>query len=171
MQYMPMAAGVGLGWTGVQAKHNGWDRILATGIGFASEVVIVKGLKYIVQEERPDGTSMDSFPSGHTASAFLGAEIVRQEYGWGWGTGAYALATGVGVLRVCHDRHHWWDTVAGAACGVLSANIGYWMLKPAHKVLGLDKVRKGPMEGMEVSFAPMYDPFSKACGPQLSVRF
>ena len=30
--------------------------------------------------ERPDGSSRNSFPSGHTATAFMGAEFFRKEY-------------------------------------------------------------------------------------------
>jgi membrane-associated phospholipid phosphatase len=61
----------------------------------------------------------------------VGAEIVRQEY-WNnspiYGIAAYAVATGVGVLRVYNERHWATDVVAGAGFGILSAQIGYWML-------------------------------------------
>lgn len=170
LQYVPLAAGVGLGWVGVKARDPGWDRIMAAGMGFASEVVIVNALKYTVREERPDGSARNSFPSGHSATAFLGAEIVRHEYGWGWGAGAYAVAGGVAVLRVCHHCHYWWDTVAGAGCGILCANIGYRLLTPAHRVL--DRSGAGRRnDAAELSLIPMYDPLSGAVGPAFALRF
>ena len=165
LQYVPLVTGVGLGWTGVSAEHRGLDRVMVAGVGFVSEAVIVNALKYTVKEQRPDGSAHNSFPSGHSATAFLGAEIVRHEYGWGWGAGAYAVATGVAALRVYHKRHYWWDTAAGAACGVLSANIGYWMLPPLHRLLHI------PEDSVEVSLAPCYDPLSGSFGPAFSFRF
>ena len=37
------------------------------------------------------------------------------------------MATVTAVDRVCRDRHHWYDTVAGAAVGFLSAEAGFWI--------------------------------------------
>jgi len=170
LQYVPLAAGIGLGWTGVKAQDGGWDRIMVAGMGFASECVIVGALKYGVHEERPYGEEFDSFPSGHSATAFLGAEIVRHEYGWGWGAGAYALAGGIAALRIYHHQHYWWDAVAGAGCGILSANIGYWLLEPAHTVL--DRMGIGRRdEAPELTLAPMYDPRAGAVGPAFALKF
>lgn len=170
LQYLPLAAGVGLGWTGVKAQDPGWDRIMVAGMGFVAEGVMVNAIKYSVKEERPDGSAHNSFPSGHSATAFLGAEIVRHEYGWGWGAGAYAVAGSVAVLRVCHNRHWWWDTVAGAGCGILCANIGYWLLEPAHTVLGRMGIGRWD-EAPELTLAPMYDPRTGAVGPALALKF
>lgn len=172
LQYVPLAAGVGLGWTGVKAQDPGWDRILVAGMGFVAEGVMVNAIKYTVREERPDGSARNSFPSGHSATAFLGAEIVRREYGWGWGAGAYAVAGSVAALRVYHHRHYWWDTVAGAGCGILSANIGYWLLGPAHKTMrGIGLERSASSSGPELALAPMFDPCTGAVGPALALRF
>ncbi|OON67203.1 phosphatase PAP2 family protein [Hymenobacter sp. CRA2] len=88
---------------------------------------------------RPDGSTYNSFPSGHTAQAFLAASIVHAEFRdksqW-YGIGAYTIATGVGALRMLNDRHWQSDVVAGAGLGILSAHIGYlthrnrWGRKP-----------------------------------------
>lgn len=76
-------------------------------------------LKFAVPEQRPNG-GQQSFPSGHTASAFMGAEFIRKEYGWGWGTPAYLAASYVGWSRVASDNHWTHDVIAGAAIGILS---------------------------------------------------
>ena len=92
-------------------------------------------IKYAVHELRPDGSAYNSFPSGHTATAFLGAELMRLEYGWGYGAAAYAIATGVGVLRVYHSRHWVSDVLAGAGIGILSARIAWWLLPAERRCL------------------------------------
>lgn len=166
LQYVPLAADISLGLFGVESKNPTSDRLIAAGVGFLSEAVMVNALKYTIREERPDGSSYNSFPSGHSATAFLGAELVRHEYGWGWGAAAYSVATGVAVLRVYHQRHYWWDTLAGAGCGILAANIGYWTLKPIHRLFGKDLP-----ETVDASFAPMADPFTKSYGLAFNMTF
>lgn len=165
LQFVPLAADLFLGF-GVEHKSSTADRFVAAGVGLASNVLLVKSLKLIVKEERPDGSDYDSFPSGHTSYAFLGAELIRHEYGWGWGAGAYAVATGVAVLRVCHHRHYWWDTLAGAGCGFLCANIGYWSLKPIHKLFKWDLP-----EEINVALVPTADVFSKSYGVSFQMTF
>jgi hypothetical protein len=69
--------------------------------------------KNITHVQRPDGSSANSFPSGHTATAFAGAEF-RQEYKdvsiW-YGISGYVVATGTGFFRMYNDRH-WLTDVA-----------------------------------------------------------
>jgi PAP2 superfamily len=91
---------------------------LALALGRAG--VATYGLKYSVQERRPNGEDDSSFPSGHTAISFAGAEFIRKEYGWRWGVPAYAAASFVGWSRV-ETKDHWWhDVAAGGAIGILS---------------------------------------------------
>lgn len=123
-QYVPLLTAGFLGCTGLESHDTFGVRALKIGGALVSEGVIVKSLKYVVDEERPDGRAHNSFPSGHTATAFNGAELVRYEYGTWWGVGAYGLATAVGLSRVYHKRHYIWDVGAGALFGVLSARIG-----------------------------------------------
>lgn len=89
------------------------------GLTMARTVGITYGLKYVVDEERPNGEP-NSFPSGHTAVTFAGAEFIRKQYGWQWGAPAYAAAGFVGWSRVATDDHWWHDVAAGAAIGILS---------------------------------------------------
>lgn len=89
------------------------------GLALLRTGTMTYGLKFAVDEERPNGED-GSFPSGHTAITFAGAEFIRKEYGWGWGAPAYAAASFVGWSRVATDDHWWHDVLAGAAIGVLS---------------------------------------------------
>ncbi|MBQ0093466.1 MAG: phosphatase PAP2 family protein [Bacteroidales bacterium] len=165
-QYVPMGADFVLGFLGTNTQSEWYDRLIKIGVGFASEFVITQTLKAVVYEPRPDKSANNSFPSGHTATAFLGAELIRQDYGWGWGAGAYALATGVGIMRVVHNRHYWHDALAGAGVGILSAQIGRWTCKPIKNLLGI----KGKKE-MQLALMPTADPYSGAYCASLVVKF
>lgn len=145
LQYVPLVSIYGLSLLGAEAKHNYVDRTLELTTSYIVLGAIVNGIKYTVREPRPDGSSNNSFPSGHTATTFMGAELVRIEYGeehpW-FAVGAYAIATTVGVLRVYNERHWFTDVFAGAGVGILSARIGYWMLpytkRMMHRLTGWD---------------------------------
>ncbi len=80
-------------------------------------------LKYSIDSERPNGGGQ-SFPSGHTSIAFVGAEFIRKEYGGWWGVPSYLAASYVGFSRV-ETKNHWnSDVLAGAAIGILSNHDG-----------------------------------------------
>lgn len=88
-------------------------------VSFLRMEVTTYGLKYAIDAERPNGGGQ-SFPSGHTASAFMGAEFIRKEFGWGWGVPAYAAAGWVGYTRVQSHNHYWRDVLGGALIGIAS---------------------------------------------------
>lgn len=145
LQYVPLASIYGCSLLGAEAKHNYVDRTLELATSYIALGIIVNGIKYTVRCPRPDGSANNSFPSGHTATTFMGAELVRIEYGeeHPWiAVGAYTMATAVGVLRVYNDRHWFTDVFAGAGVGILSARIGYWLLpytkRAMHRLTGWD---------------------------------
>ena len=145
LQYVPLASVYGLSLLGADAKHNYVDRTLEVGVAGVALVGIVGGAKFLIQKERPDGSDFDSFPSGHSAKAFMGAELVRIEYGeehpW-LAVGAYTIATATGALRVYNNQHWLSDVIAGAGVGILSARIGYWLLpytkRMMHRLTGCE---------------------------------
>lgn len=129
-QYAPAASVYALNAFGVKGKNNMRDRSVIFVTSYAIMATTVLGLKSLVHEERPDGSSNNSFPSGHTATAFAGAEFLWQEYKdksiW-YGIAGYAVATGTGLFRIYNNRHWLTDVAAGAGIGILSTKIAYWM--------------------------------------------
>ncbi len=130
LRFAPMAADIALNAFGVKGQHNFKDRLIIRAISYATMGLAVKSMKWTFKENRPDGDGNDAFPSGHTATAFLGAEFLYQEYKdvspW-IGYGGYALAATTGYLRIYNNRHYLNDVLAGAAIGVLSAKFAYWI--------------------------------------------
>lgn len=168
-QYVPFAAGLGLGLVGVESKHCFTDRLLVSATSAVAMGIMVRGLKMVVDEERPDGSNFDSFPSGHTATAFTGAEIVRTEYGLGYGIAAYTIAAGTGFLRVYNGRHHVVDVLAGAGIGVLGARIGYWLLEPEKRLIA--KMFKKKDSDLSMSMLPFVSPLDGSAGVAFAMVF
>jgi membrane-associated phospholipid phosphatase len=83
---------------------------------------VTYGLKYAVDEKRPNG-GRHSFPSGHTSISFSAAEFMRNRYGWEYGIPAYAAAAFVAYSRVEARQHHIRDVIAGGGIGILSSYI------------------------------------------------
>jgi membrane-associated phospholipid phosphatase len=95
---------------------------------FGTTMAIVYILKPTVNRQRPDGGSQ-SFPSGHSASAFAGAAFLQRRYGWSYGVPAYAVATFVAYSRVEAKRHYTSDVIVGGAIG-LASNFVFTHRKP-----------------------------------------
>jgi membrane-associated phospholipid phosphatase len=95
-------------------------------------------LKYSVRQERPDSTQRNSFPSGHTTTAFAFAAVVGEEHGWRWGVPAYALATLVGWSRMNDNKHYLHDVLAGATIGT---SVGLGVVRKMRQRQPLNEVR------------------------------
>ena len=96
----------------------------------------IQTMKHTINVQRPDGSNMKSFPSGHTATVFTGSHILFNEYkdSCPWiGIGAYGIATATGILRMTNNKHWLSDVVTGAGIGILSAEVAYM---PCVKYLG-----------------------------------
>jgi membrane-associated phospholipid phosphatase len=82
-------------------------------------------LKHIIKRVRPNG-KLKSFPSRHTATSFLGSEMLRQslkEKHPAWSYSGYAVAAGTAVLRLYRNKHWFSDVLTGAAIGVFSVKL------------------------------------------------
>lgn len=82
---------------------------------------MVQTVKFTVRRERPDGSNRQSFPSGHSASAFATATVLHRHYGWKLGVPAYLAGSYVALARMAWNRHHATDVVMGAGFGIASA--------------------------------------------------
>lgn len=102
---------------GVPAGQGDWQGDLQAGGSLILGSGIAFGLKQAFPEERPDHSDRKSFPSGHSATAFAAAATLESRYGWQLGLPAFALASFVATARVAARKHHWYDSVAGAAIG------------------------------------------------------
>lgn len=168
VQYVPFAAPYVLKLCGVKSRHTYGEYTVLLATSYLSMGIMVNALKYSVKELRPDGSSRNSFPSGHTATAFMGAELLRAEF-WEtspWiGVGGYAIAVSVGYMRLWHNRHWMTDVLAGAGIGILSVRIAYWTFPTFQKLLWGKKNREQNASDGYASFVPYYD------GRQLGAAF
>lgn len=165
VQYAPAVLYLSLDFMGLKAKHSFGERVAVASVTYLSVTALSQSVKYIAREPRPDTGTRNSFPSGHTTTAFAGAELVRSEYGWGIGMGAYAVAATVGFMRMYNDRHWFNDVVAGAGFGILSARIGYWMLPLNRHIFRI------PRKGQAMVANPIYFAESRAIGFSCAVQF
>ncbi len=154
-QYAPAISVYALNLVGIEGKSNFRDRTVVLATSYLIMASTVSGLKKITKVERPDGSSNNSFPSGHTATAFAGAEFLHQEYGdqsiW-YSVAGYAVATGTGIFRIYNNKHWLTDVAAGAGIGILSTKIAYWVNPYLTK-----KIFGNNTENSTTMFSPTYD--------------
>ena len=128
-QYFGPAMTVGLKLGGYEGRSD-WPRLLASAaMSYGLMAALVNGIKYTAKEMRPDGSQANSWPSGHTATSFVGATLLHKEYGltrspW-WSVAGYGVATATGVMRVLNNRHWISDVMSGAGIGIMSTELGY----------------------------------------------
>lgn len=130
-EYLPAVGSYALNLCGVKGLHDYVDLTIITATAYLMMATIVYPVKDFVHAPRPGGAEgFNSFPSGHSAWAFTGAEIMRREY-WHvspWiGVAGYVVATGTAFLRLYNGAHWLTDVVAGAGIGILCAEAAYWL--------------------------------------------
>ena len=121
------------------------------GTSVAGAFVVTYGMKCLVDRERPYDKYPDrvhayshegspSFPSGHTAAAFMAATLLYKEYGFkGYWVGlvAYAAAIVTGFTRILNNRHWLFDVIIGAALGILLTDLAFRLVQLIFKDRGL----------------------------------
>jgi hypothetical protein len=134
---LPATSVYALGAFGIKGKNNFRDKTIILATSHLIMGLTMGSLKKSTKIERPDGSSFDSFPSGHTTIAFVGAEFLYQEYKdvsiW-YGVSGYIVAAGTGAFRVVNNRHWFTDVVAGAGIGILSTKAAYWLYPTINKL-------------------------------------
>ena len=131
LEHLPMLTTLTMKLCGVDSNTKDDLEFCASVLGsYVVAGVVTYGLKHTIHEWRPDNSDNKSFPSGHATMSFAGAHALQKEFGHvsPWiAVGGYAVAAGVSVDRVIRDRHHWYDVCAGAAIGVLSTELAYYI--------------------------------------------
>ena len=129
LQYSPIAILYAMKALGVEGRSD-WPRMITAD--FASVAImnlIARPTKHIIKRERPDGRAFNSYPSGHTATAFMAAQMLHKEYGetlspW-ISVAGYGIAATTGIFRVIANRHWCSDVLGGAAIGIFSTELAY----------------------------------------------
>ena len=167
-QYAPALSVYALNLCGIKGKNNLRDRSIILGTSYLLMTGTVIGLKSLTKVERPDSSGFNSFPSGHTATAFAGAEFLWQEYKdvsvW-YGISGYIVATGTGFFRIYNNKHWLTDVAAGAGIGILSTKLAYWIFPYVDK--HIFKSKKNIDTGM---IAPFYNGKQMGLGMILNLK-
>lgn len=130
LQFSPAAATFALKLAGLHGEHSNWQSVRL----YAESTILMGASTYLIKntvlELRPDGSDHDSFPSGHTATAFAAAEFMHQEFK---NTNpiisytGYLAASATGVLRMYNNKHYLGDVLAGAGIGIITTKAAYWL--------------------------------------------
>jgi hypothetical protein len=129
LQYSPVVIAYGLDALGVKSRNPIMERSIILAKGAVINYATVNILKKLTRQLRPDETTYNSWPSGHTANAFAAATFLSEEYKYRFKWmpyAAYGLASTVGALRIANNRHYISDVLAGAGFGYLSMKVAYW---------------------------------------------
>ena len=145
IQYLPLAVTLGLKAFGVESRSS-WARMVTSGaMGGAIMLAATQSMKHLISTGRPDNSDDHSFPSGHTATAFVTATILHREYGHLHplvSIGGYATAAATGILRIRKNRHWASDVAAGAGIGILATELGYCITDALFRNKGLEPAAK-----------------------------
>lgn len=127
---LPAATVYGLNLAGVKGKNNFVDRSVVYLVSLTLAGLSTTFLKTATNVARPDGSDDRSFPSSHTAFAFVSATFLHEEFKdksiW-FSIAGYSVATATGVLRMMNNEHWMSDVLVGAGLGILTTKIVYWV--------------------------------------------
>ncbi|TRX47843.1 phosphatase PAP2 family protein [Bacteroides sp. HF-5092] len=141
LQYSPGIVMLGLKSFGVEGRSS-WGRMLTSDAFSAGIMALtVNTLKSTIHKERPDKSADNSFPSGHTATAFMFATMLHKEYGTTrsplYSVLGYSLATGTALSRQMNNKHWFSDVLTGAGIGIVSTELGYYLADLIFKNKGI----------------------------------
>ncbi len=107
-------------YLGYKGDENGYRRAMGMFKATAYAGGTATVLKYIVREPRPhDHSQRNSFPSGHSSTAFAFSGYVWAEHGWKWGVPAMSVSLLTGLSRINDNKHRVHDVLAGATLGLV----------------------------------------------------
>ena len=117
-------------YLGFEPKNNIKQQTINIVVANAITGVIAIAGKRSFLETRPDKTDQNSFPSGHTATAFTNASLLFYEYKnsniW-YASSGYLFAVTTGFFRIAKNKHYTSDVLAGAGTGIgVGMAVSYW---------------------------------------------
>lgn len=136
LQYAPAAAVYTLKLAGVKGRNDIGRATISYATSAAIMAILVNSIKYTAKVERPDNSSNNSFPSGHTSNAFMNAAFLDKEYGFinpAYSIAGYSMSTFTAVGRELNNRHWVSDVLAGMGIGILSTELGYFIVDKFYK--------------------------------------
>lgn len=104
--------------------------VASAGTAVVANAALTELLKHTIHETRPDGSGHDSWPSRHTSWSFTAASVLAHElyrFSPWWVSAAHAAADAMAMQRVWSGKHYPKDVLGGAAVGLLSGEIGYFV--------------------------------------------
>ena len=153
VQYAPAAVMLALKACGYEGRSGWAPMLVADAFSVAATTLVARGIKSAVNRTRPNG-GVHSFPSGHTATAFMTATMLYKEYGWKnpwWSIGGYTVAAFTGVSRILNNWHWMSDVAAGAAVGIGSVHLGYYLSDLIFKDRNMNPAYERPVFGYDPS--------------------
>ncbi|MCA8831522.1 phosphatase PAP2 family protein [Hymenobacter pini] len=154
-RHAPVWGAYGLYALGLKGERGVVPFTVCYGLSHALNTGLVSHLKRASHTRRPDDPAdFSSFPSAHTAEAFMTATLLHEQFGrqHPWvSVAGYSVATATGAMRMLNNRHWVTDVVAGASIGFLSAET-VWRLYPAAARLLPQKL------GRKLLLVPAYMP-------------
>ena len=156
LQYTPSLMTLGANLFGIKGVSTFKKKLVLQSISALSTLVVVNTLKYTTKIMRPDNSSKNSFPSGHTATAFMGAEFARLEY---WDKSklmvftTYGFAFTTGLLRIYNNKHWLSDVCAGAGIGILCTQFSYYLYPKIMELFNKNQMNTN------ISMAPFHTNF------------
>ena len=140
-QYIPYIATYAFDAFGVKSRHKLLRKTTTMATALVLNGAVTGTMKSVIDEERPDGSANNSFPSGHTTTAFMGAHIFHKEYRHispYYSVAAYALASFTGVFRQLNNRHWVSDVMMGAGLGISLTELAYFINEKIYKDQGVN---------------------------------
>jgi hypothetical protein len=151
-----------------QEKHHPVDQFFLAAMSYGIMVFPVRYIKGHYNSSRPYGGN-HSFPSGHTASAFICSHIIYKEFKDSdplLAYSGYSFGVITAGLRVAHDKHWVSDVVAGAGFAILATELAYFIYFPIRNLI-TDEANK--LLGKYILLSPAID--AKSAGLNVSIKF
>jgi hypothetical protein len=112
----------------IESENDAFTQTKYLFIAGVAANLVTYGLKHITDETRPNGEDKLSFPSGHTANAFVMATVLFHEFKNTKPILAYSgfiFASSTGALRVLNNEHWVSDVLVGAGIGIMVTDLVY----------------------------------------------